>query len=282
MSDLLVITGLSGAGRSEFAKDLEDLGWFVIDRLPPDITSKVADLALGGGSAWDRVAFVLRADLTGGETLRAVAELRETGERLRVVFLDCSTEALVRRYESSRRPHPFPVDEGLQDAIEAERDIMDPVRTAADLVLDTSDLNVHELRDRVSAFYGEADDRPMRTTITSFGYKHGLPRDADLVFDCRFLPNPHWIPDLRPLSGRDGPVSEYVLAHEATQDFLDQLGDLLAVLMPSYVAEGKSYLSVAFGCTGGRHRSVAVAETVAEMLRGRGFDPVVSHRDVER
>ena len=282
MSDLLVITGLSGAGRSEFAKDLEDLGWFVIDRLPPDIASKVADLALGGGSAWDRVAFVLRADLTGGETLRAVAELRETGERLRVVFLDCSTEALVRRYESSRRPHPFSVDEGLQDAIEAERDIMDPVRTAADLVLDTSDLNVHELRDRVSALYGEADDRPMRTTITSFGYKHGLPRDADLVFDCRFLPNPHWIPDLRPLSGRDGPVSEYVLAHEATQDFLDQLGDLLAVLMPSYVAEGKSYLSVAFGCTGGRHRSVEVAETVAEMIRDRGFDPVVSHRDVER
>jgi UPF0042 nucleotide-binding protein len=174
------------------------------------------------------------------------------------------------------------VDSGLQEAIEAERDVMEPVRAAADLVLDTSDLNVHELRDRVSALYGEVDDRPMRTTITSFGYKHGLPRDADLVFDCRFLPNPHWIPDLRPLNGCDGPVSEYVLSHEATQDFLDQLDDMLAVLMPSYVSEGKSYLSVAFGCTGGRHRSVAVAETVAEMLRGRGFDPVVSHRDLER
>jgi len=277
-----VITGLSGAGRSEFAKDLEDLGWFVIDRLPPEISSKVADLALGGGSTWDRVAFILRADLVGGETLLAVEELRATGERLRVVFLDCSTEALVRRYESSRRPHPFPVDSGLQEAIEAERDVMEPVRAAADLVLDTSDLNVHELRDRVSALYGEVDDRPMRTTITSFGYKHGLPRDADLVFDCRFLPNPHWMPDLRPLNGCDGPVSEYVLSHEATQDFLDQLDDMLAVLMPSYVSEGKSYLSVAFGCTGGRHRSVAVAETVAEMLRGRGFDQVVSQRDLER
>ena len=281
MSDLLVITGLSGAGRSEFAKDLEDLGWFVIDRLPPDIATKVADLAVGPTAPWDRVAFALRADVTGGETLRAVSELRDSGERLRVVFLDCSTETLVRRYESSRRPHPSPVA-GLEEAIEGERALMEPVRAAADLVLDTSDLNVHELRDRVARLYGESDDRPMRTTITSFGYKHGLPRDADLILDCRFLPNPHWIPELRPLTGLDGPVREHVLSHEVTQEFLDQLGDLLGMLMPAYVAEGKSYLSIALGCTGGRHRSVAVAETVAEMLRGREFDPVVTHRDIER
>ena len=282
VGDLLLITGLSGAGRSEFSKDLEDLGWFVIDRLPPDISAKVAGLAMGAGGAWERVAFVLRADTVGGETLGAVAELRSTGDRLRVVFLDCSTEALVRRYESSRRPHPFPDDRGLEEAIRAEREVMEPVRSAADLVLDTSDMNVHELRDRVSALYGEADDRPMRTTVTSFGYKHGLPRDADLVFDCRFLPNPHWIPELRPLSGLDGPVREDVLGHPVTQEFLDQLEDLLTMLLPAYVAEGKSYLSVALGCTGGRHRSVVVAETVAEMLRGRGFDPAVSHRDVDR
>ncbi len=281
MSDLLVITGLSGAGRSEFAKDLEDLGWFVIDRLPPDIATKVADLAVGPTAPWDRVAFALRADVTGGETLRAVSELRDSGERLRVVFLDCSTETLVRRYESSRRPHPSPAA-GLEEAIEDERTLMEPVRAAADLVLDTSDLNVHELRDRVARLYGESDDRPMRTTITSFGYKHGLPRDADLILDCRFLPNPHWIPDLRPLTGLDGPVREHVLSHEVTQEFLDQLGDLLGMLMPAYVAEGKSYLSIALGCTGGRHRSVAVAETVAEMLRGREFDPVVTHRDIGR
>ncbi|HCW01148.1 MAG TPA: RNase adapter RapZ [Acidimicrobiales bacterium] len=281
MSDLLVITGLSGAGRSEFAKDLEDLGWFVIDRLPPDIATKVADLAVGPTAPWDRVAFALRADVTGGETLRAVSELRDSGERLRVVFLDCSTETLVRRYESSRRPHPSPAA-GLEEAIEGERTLMEPVRAAADLVLDTSDLNVHELRDRVARLYGESDDRPMRTTITSFGYKHGLPRDADLILDCRFLPNPHWIPELRPLTGLDGPVREHVLSHEVTQEFLDQLGDLLGMLMPAYVAEGKSYLSIALGCTGGRHRSVAVAETVAEMLRGREFDPVVTHRDIGR
>ena len=281
MSDLLVITGLSGAGRSEFAKDLEDLGWFVIDRLPPDIATKVADLAVGPTAPWDRVAFALRADVTGGETLRAVSELRDSGERLRVVFLDCSTETLVRRYESSRRPHPSPAA-GLEEAIEDERTLMEPVRAAADLVLDTSDLNVHELRDRVARLYGESDDRPMRTTITSFGYKHGLPRDADLILDCRFLPNPHWIPELRPLTGLDGPVREHVLSHEVTQEFLDQMGDLLGMLMPAYVAEGKSYLSIALGCTGGRHRSVAVAETVAEMLRGREFDPVVTHRDIGR
>ena len=281
MSDLLVITGLSGAGRSEFAKDLEDLGWFVIDRLPPDIATKVADLAVGPTAPWDRVAFALRADVTGGETLRAVSELRDSGERLRVVFLDCSTETLVRRYESSRRPHPSSVA-GLEEAIEDERTLMEPVRAAADLVLDTSDLNVHELRDQVARLYGESDDRPMRTTITSFGYKHGLPRDADLILDCRFLPNPHWIPELRPLTGLDGPVREHVLSHEVTQEFLDQMGDLLGMLMPAYLAEGKSYLSIALGCTGGRHRSVAVAETVAEMLRGREFDPVVTHRDIGR
>lgn len=282
MSDLLVITGLSGAGRSEFAKDLEDLGWFVIDRLPPDIAAKVADLAVGPASPWDRVAFALPADVVGGENLQALSELRTVGERLRVVFLDCSTETLVRRYESSRRPHPSQADVGLADAIKAERLLMEPVKAVADLVLDTSDLSVHDLRDRVAGLYGEADDRPMRTTITSFGYKHGLPRDADLVFDCRFLPNPHWIPDLRPLTGTDGPVREHVLGHEVNQEFLDQLEDLLAMLLPAYVSEGKSYLSVALGCTGGRHRSVVVAETVAEMLRGRGFDPVVAHRDIDR
>ena len=282
MSDLLVITGLSGAGRSEVAKDLEDLGWFVIDRLPPDIATKVADLAVGPAAPWERGGFALRADVIGGETLHTVSELREIAERLRVVFLDCSTETLVRRYESSRRPHPSPSEVGLVEAIEAERTLMEPVRAAADLVLDTSDLNVHELRDRVARLYGESDDRPMRTTITSFGYKHGLPRDADLVLDCRFLPNPHWIPELRPLTGLDGPVREHVLGHEVTQEFLDQTGDLLGMLMPAYVAEGKSYLSIALGCTGGRHRSVAVAETVAEMLRGRDFDPVVVHRDVGR
>ena len=200
--------------------------------------------------------------------------------RLRVVFLDCSTEALVRRYESSRRPHPSQADTGLSDAIEAERERMEPVKAIADLVLDTSDLSVHDLRDRVGGLYGQADDRPMRTTITSFGYKHGLPRDVDLVFDCRFLPNPHWIPELRPLSGMDGPVREHVLSHEVTQEFLDHLEDLLAMLMPAYVAEGKSYLSVALGCTGGRHRSVWGARHIADWIADQGHPLEITHREL--
>ncbi len=282
MSDLLVITGLSGAGRSEFAGDLEDLGWFVIDRLPPDILTKVADLAGGPDSPWDRVAFALKADTAEGESLRALDELREAVNRMRVVFLDCSTEELVRRYKGSRRPHPHPGATGIEEGIEAERLLMEPVREVADMVIDTSDTSVHDLRDKVSDLFGEEGDRQMRTTITSFGFKHGAPRDVDMVLDCRFIPNPHWVDELRPLSGLDAPVRTFVLDQEMTAAFLDQLESMLALLLPAYASQGKAYLSVAFGCTGGRHRSVAVAEALAGRLRARGFDPHLRHRDLDR
>ena len=277
-----MLTGLSGAGRTAFASDLEDLGWFVIDRLPPDLMAKVADLARGPESPLDRVAFALRSDTVDGETLTGIAEMRSLVEGLRIVFLDCSTEVLVQRYESSRRPHPLGGDAGLADTIEAERTLMDPVRAEADLVIDTSDLNVHELRDKVAELYGRADDRPMRLAVTSFGYKHGAPRDADLVLDCRFLPNPHWVSDLRPLSGLDSPVREYVLGSDLAQGFLGRLEGLLDLLLPAFVGEGRSYLTLAFGCTGGRHRSVVIAEAAAGSLRARGQDPAVTHRDVDR
>ena len=277
-----MLTGLSGAGRTAFASDLEDLGWFVIDRLPPDLMAKVADLARGPESPLDRVAFALRSDTVDGETLTGIAEMRSLVEGLRIVFLDCSTEVLVQRYESSRRPHPLGGDAGLADTIAAERTLMDPVRAEADLVIDTSDLNVHELRDKVAELYGRADDRPMRLAVTSFGYKHGAPRDADLVLDCRFLPNPHWVDDLRPLSGRDALVREYVLGSDLAQGFLGRLEGLLDLLLPAFVGEGRSYLTLAFGCTGGRHRSVVIAEAVAGSLRARGQDPAVTHRDVDR
>ena len=215
-----MLTGLSGAGRSAFASDLEDLGWFVIDRLPPDLMAKVADLARGPESSLDRVAFALRSDTVDGETLAGIAELRSLVEGLRVVFLDCSTEVLVQRYESSRRPHPLGGGAGLVDTIDAERALMESVRSEADLVIDTSDLNVHQLRDKVAELYGQADDRPMRLAVTSFGFKHGAPRDADLVLDCRFLPNPHWVDELRPLSGLDVPVREHVLDSDLAQGFL--------------------------------------------------------------
>ncbi len=277
-----MLTGLSGAGRSAFASDLEDLGWFVIDRLPPDLMPKVADLARGPESPLDRVAFALRSDTVDGETLAGIAELRSLVEGLRVVFLDCSTEVLVQRYESSRRPHPLGGGAGLVDTIDAERALMESVRSEADLVIDTSDLNVHELRDKVTELYGQADDRPMRLAVTSFGFKHGAPRDADLVLDCRFLPNPHWVDELRPLSGLDVPVREHVLDSDLAQGFLSRLEDLLDLLLPAFVGEGRSYLTLAFGCTGGRHRSVTIAEAVAGYLREKGQDPLVTHRDVDR
>jgi len=282
MSEVLVVTGLSGAGRSEFAKDLEDLGWFVIDGVPSDLIARVADLAGGPERSWERVAFTLRADTQQGQTATVVEQLRATVSRLQIIFLDCATEVLVRRYESTRRPHPLGADGGLEQAVEAERALLEPVRSQADLVIDTSELNVHDLRDKVAGIYGEPHDRPMRVSVTSFGFKHGAPRDADLVIDCRFLPNPHWVDDLRPLSGLDGPVQDHVLDRDLTRDFLDRLHGLLDLLLPAYVGEGRSYLSVALGCTGGRHRSVAVAESVAERLRTAGYDPLVGHRDVGR
>ena len=277
-----MLTGLSGAGRTAFASDLEDLGWFVIDRLPPDLMVKVADLARGPESPLDRVAFALRSDTVDGETLSGIAEMRSVVEGLRIVFLDCSTEVLVQRYEGNRRPHPLGGDAGLADTIDAERTLMDPVRAEADLVIDTSDLNVHELHDKVAELYGQADDRPMRLAVTSFGYKHGAPRDADLVMDCRFLPNPHWVDELRPLSGLDAPVREHVLGSDLAQGFLGRLDGLLDLLLPAFVGEGRSYLTLAFGCTGGRHRSVAIAEAVAGSLRAMGQNPAVTHRDVDR
>ena len=242
-----MLTGLSGAGRTAFASDLEDLGWFVIDRLPPDLMVKVADLARGPESPLDRVAFALRSDTVDGETLSGIAEMRSVVEGLRIVFLDCSTEVLVQRYEGSRRPHPLGGDAGLADTIDAERTLMDPVRAEADLVIDTSDLNVHELHDKVADLYGQADDRPMRLAVTSFGYKHGAPRDADLVMDCRFLPNPHWVDELRPLSGLDAPVREHVLGSDLAQGFLGRLDSSAAWMdcwtcscPPSSVRDGRT------------------------------------------
>ena len=254
----------------------------MIDRLPPDIMIKVADLANGPESRWDRVAFVVRADTTEGETLRSVDSLRRIVDRLRLVFLDCSTEALVRRYKDSRRPHPHPGARGIAEGIEAERVLMAPLRSEADLVVDTSELNVHGLRDLVAQLYGEAGDRPLRTSVTSFGFKHGVPRDADVVFDCRFLPNPYWVEGLRSLSGLDPEVRDYVLGQDLATGFLDRIDELLGMLLPGYEVEGKSYLSLGLGCTGGRHRSVAMVEALAERLRTRGLDPAVIHRDLDR
>jgi UPF0042 nucleotide-binding protein len=282
VSEFIVITGLSGAGRSQAGDDLEDLGWFVIDNLPPSLIPKVAELA-GVASGTERIALVVGTGPYHSDVLPALDELRLMGPRVRILYLEAATEVLVRRYESSRRRHPLAEPRSIAEAIEAERTLLGPVREQADVVVDTTDLNVHELRERiVDLFGGTEDDRGMQTTVLSFGFKHGLPLDVDLVIDCRFLPNPHWQDDLRPLTGLDEPGIDYVLEQPITAEFLERLGDLLRLLVPAYVAEGKSYLTLAFGCTGGRHRSVAIAEEVTARLRRMGLRPTVEHRDVDR
>ncbi len=280
----MVITGLSGAGRSQAADILEDLGWFVIDNLPPALIPKVAELAQAPGTSISKIVLVVGTGPYHSDALPALAELRAQGFRLRIAFLEASTDVLVRRYESTRRRHPLATaDLTLAEAIEQERDVLQPVKAEAHVVIDTSDLNVHQLRSRMlDLFAADAPAGGMQTTITSFGYKHGLPLDTDLVIDCRFLPNPHWIEELRPHTGLDTDVRDYVLGQALSQAFLAQLEGLLGLLLPAYVAEGKSYLTVAFGCTGGRHRSVAIAEAVAASLRAQGTDLRVTHRDIDR
>jgi UPF0042 nucleotide-binding protein len=284
MSEFVVITGMSGAGRSQAADELEDLGWFVIDNLPTELIPKVAELVQAPTSPTPRVALVVGMSAHQGDLVHAIAALRASGGRVRQLFLDASTDVLVRRYEGTRRRHPLAEagEQGLAGAIERERALLEPIKAEADVVVDTSALNVHELRARMLGLFGDDGDASMQTRVVSFGYKHGLPLDVDIVLDCRFLPNPHWIDELRPLTGLDAPVQRYVLDQEAAGDLLTRLDDLLGVLLPAYVAEGKSYLTLAFGCTGGRHRSVAIAEQVAKILQHRGFAPTVVHRDIEK
>lgn len=281
--EFVVVAGMSGAGRSQAANYLEDLGWFVIDNLPPALIPKVSELASGPAN-YDRVALVAGAGLDAERVAGAVRELRaDPATRVRVVFLQASTPVLVARYESSRRPHPRATEQNLESAIDAEREALEVVKAEADLIIDTSSLNVHELRDRINdAFEEENQDGKMLIRVQSFGFKHGLPVDVDNVFDCRFLPNPHWVDELRPMTGRDTPVANYLEAQSITPAFLERLFDLVDLLLPAYEAEGKSYLSLAFGCTGGRHRSVWIARQVRAHLEAAGYAPQMMHRDIDK
>ena len=282
--EFAVVTGQSGAGRSQAANFLEDLGWFVIDNLPRALIPKVSELAGDPGSRFDRMALVAGGGEDAAAISNALRMLRANDSgRLRVVFLQASTPTLVRRYESTKRPHPWDGSLPLIEAIEAERKALDTVRAEADMVIDTSNLSVHQLRDRIEAeFSTSTEERAMSVRVVSFGYKHGLPIDVDLVLDCRFLPNPHWIEELRPLTGRDPEIASYLESQEITPGFLDRLYSLLDLLVPAYEREGKSYLSIAVGCTGGKHRSVWAARKLREHLEEQGYHPRVSHRDVER
>ncbi|HEY1282765.1 MAG TPA: RNase adapter RapZ [Acidimicrobiales bacterium] len=284
MTDILVIAGLSGAGRSQAADSLEDMGWFVVDNLPSALIEKVAELGGSPASTSEHLALVVGSGPHQADIIDVMGRLRLNGHRVRMLFLDASDAELVRRYGSTRRKHPLG-EAGITvlDAIQAERELLEPVKGEADVVIDTTDLNVHQLKARLVDLFGvESQAAGMQTTITSFGYKHGLPLDVDIVFDCRFLPNPYWVERLRDHTGLEASVREFVLSQPATGAFLEKLDDLFELLLPAYAAEGKSYLTVGIGCTGGRHRSVVLAEELARHLRRKGYEPRVQHRDVDR
>jgi len=278
---VVVVTGMSGAGRSHSAKVLEDVGYFVVDNLPTDLIVDVVDRLGVGEEKQSRFAVVVdtRGRVTHRELDEAVRGLRQRGLRTTVLFLDASDEVLVRRFEESRRRHPADATT-LAEAIAVERRSFEAIRGDADIIIDTTDLNVHELRDRMrGAFAGAAPERRMRVDVTSFGFKRGVPRVVDLFFDARFLPNPHWVPDLRDRTGLEAPVRDYVFSFDDTVAFLDRVNDLIDFLIPRYEAEGKSYLTVGVGCTGGRHRSVAIGEAIGEHLRERDIEVTIHHRD---
>ena len=283
-AEIVIITGMSGAGRSTAAQSLEDLDWFVIDNLPPGLLPTMINLARRAKGALPRIAAVVdvRSRAFSSDLQSAIRELATRGVRPRVVFLEASDETLVRRFESVRRPHPLQEDGRVVDGIAAERELLRAVRGEADLVLDTAALNVHELRARMRDYFGTGAATAPRVSVISFGYKYGLPVDADLVADCRFLPNPRWIEALAPLTGQDERVREYVLSQLGAADFLDAYLAALRVVLAGYEREGKQYVTLAIGCTGGKHRSVAMAEQIAERLEETGLNIQVVHRDLGR
>lgn len=279
--ELVVITGLSGAGRTTAAKVLEDLGYFVIDNLPPALIGRVFELAAVPGSTVDRIALVV--DVRGrqffGDLRASINTLRERQAHLQVLFLESSDEALVKRYEAARRAHPLSGHDRIVSGIARERALLADLRAEADLVVDTTDTNVHQLRERLVDVFGAPDRQNLAVNVVSFGFKNGTPRDADLVLDVRFLPNPHWVDALRPYTGLDVPVREYVMGQADTDEFLRRLFALLDLMVPAFQREGKRYLTIAVGCTGGKHRSVVLGEEIAEHIRELGVRVQVDHRD---
>ena len=281
--DVILVTGMSGAGRSTATRALEDIGWFVVDNLPPTLMTNVVDyVAQRTGSR--KVAVV--ADVRGGQLFEELREslvaIKAAGHDLRVLFLEAGDEALVRRYESSRRPHPLQRDDSLLGAVQRERKLLSDLRADSDIVIDTSNLNVHELRRSIEASFGDDEHVALRATVMSFGFKYGIPVDADLVADLRFLPNPYWDPKLKDLTGLDTAVNDYVVASDQAQEFLTKYAELIDLVEDGYLREGKRFVTIAMGCTGGKHRSVAMAENLSARLVKAGVEVRVVHRDLGR
>lgn len=281
-TELLLVTGMSGAGKTAATATLDDLGWFVVDNLPPSLLMDLVDTVTERA---DQRRLAVVVDVRGGvffnELQGALAQLSSRGTRPHVLFLEASDEALVRRFESARRPHPLQAEGRVVEAIDRERGLLAELRAGADLVIDTSLLNVHELAARIRTAFGE-DSSALRAIIVSFGYKYGLPVDADLVADMRFLPNPHWVPELRPQTGQQAAVRDYVLSQPGAAEFLGRYADLLGSVFDGYLREGKRFVTVGVGCTGGKHRSVAMSEALASRLRETGVETLVVHRDLGR
>ncbi|MEY3254383.1 MAG: hypothetical protein RJA01_389 [Actinomycetota bacterium] len=285
--EIVIVTGMSGAGRSTVAHSMEDHGWYVIDNLPPSLLYSVFDTT---ERTADKVAVVI--DVRGRQLFddlnRSLAELAERGIARKIIFVDASDEVLVQRFESSRRPHPLQGNDRIVDGIEREREKLRELRSGADLVVDTSQLNVHQLEKKISELFSTEASASLKVNVLSFGYKYGLPVDADLVMDCRFIPNPHWDPVLRPKNGLDDEVSKAVLTAETVGEFLDRYVALFQSISRGYLREGKRYITLAIGCTGGKHRSVAVAEELAKRINGSVVDSEHSvsahaiHRDLGR
>jgi UPF0042 nucleotide-binding protein len=284
--DTIVVSGLSGAGRSTAAKCLEDLGYFVVDNLPPELIATMVDLGSRSHGAVTKIAVVMdvRSRAFSSDLRAVIDDLASRGLAPRLLFLEATDEVLVRRFESVRRAHPMQGEGRLSDGISAERRLLEPLRETADLVLDTSNRSVHELRRAIEqTFIGEASEAArLRATVVSFGFKYGLPVDADMVADVRFLPNPFWIPELREQSGKDTEVRDYVLAQNGADTFLDLYTELLRTIGAGYRREGKHFLTLAVGCTGGKHRSVAISEVLAGRLRDMDVHTTVIHRDLGR
>ena len=279
---MIIITGLSGSGKGTVLRVLEDLGYYAVDNLPLELLSKFAELARE--SEIRRAALVV--DIREGFSLKklpeVVAELKQRMP-LQLVFLEAEEDSLVRRYSETRRPHPLGGDVSVVESLRTERDELTPIRALADHIIDTSKFTVHELRDMVKEkFGGPLRQSPMLISVVSFGFRHGVPSEADLVFDVRFLPNPNYIPEFKPLTGRDPRVARYIGSYPQTQEFIQRISDLLIYLLPHYIAEGKSYLTIAFGCTGGQHRSVMMAHEIKQYLTRKGYRVKESHRDLEK
>ena len=284
--EVLIVTGMSGAGRSTVAHSLEDLGWYVVDNLPPALLPQLVSM----GTGLDGKEYAVVVDVRGGhffdELRQALAELKKNGSAFRLLFLDATDQALVQRFESTRRPHPLQGGDRIVDGIARERVKLEEVRAECDVVVDTTNLNIHQLEKRIGEIFGGGKIRGIRINILSFGYKFGIPVDSDLVLDCRFIPNPHWIPELRPLTGLTAQVSAKVLGNKGVKEFVADYVHLITSMVPGYMQEGKKYVTISVGCTGGKHRSVAITEEIAKQLSIVGaileLSAYATHRDVGR